>query len=391
MQPDDAEGAGDGDILSRSNAPGQRSGPLGLVAGDCPMSGAPMLTLAIPALNESAIILENAAELKGWMTQNLPEVPFEILVIDDGSTDGMGDLLEAAAAEDPRLRVVHHVQNMGRGRGVRTAMAESDSDYLIVLDADLSYGPEHIPALLEPLQRGRADVTLASPYHKDGAVENVPGVRALMSRWGNRVLVHSFQSDISTATCIVRGYTREVMDHLELVNDGKDLHLEVLYKAELLGFRIKEVPAKLIWRDRKRGRSDRGGMSEWLWNNPLLKMRRVIVSHFLFNFIARPTLLFFGPILAGFLIALYGTISLVVAYLGRLFAGDVQPLRQTLLDGQLTLTLTLASFLISVFVLFFLFIASQAKKYFEEQYILSTRSHFLLKQMQRRQDRESGS
>lgn len=355
------------------------------------MTASPTLTLAIPALNESAIILKHVDELTSWMGANLPDVSFEILVVNDGSTDGMGELLESAADGDPVLRVAHHAQNMGRGRGVRTAMTESKGDYLIVLDADLSYGPEHIPALLEPLHRDRADVTLASPYHPEGIVENVPGIRAMMSRWGNRVLVHSFQSKISTATCIVRGYTREVMDHLELINDGKDLHLEVLYKAEILGFRIQEVPAKLIWRDRDRGQTTGGGISSWLWNNPLLKMRRVIVSHFLFNFIARPTLLFFGPILAGFLIALYGMISLITVYLGRVFAGDAQPLRQTLLDGQLTLTLTLASFLISVFVLFFLFIASQAKKYFEEQFILSTRSHYLLKQMQRRQDTGSGT
>lgn len=345
-----------------------------------------MLTLAIPALNESSIILGNVKELKGWMEANLPDVSFEILVINDGSTDGMGELLDQAAAADPQVRVAHHAQNLGRGRAVRTGMADSTSDYLIVLDADLSYGPEHIPDLLDPLRRNRADVTLASPYHPEGAVRNVPGMRALMSRWGNWILVRSFQSKISTATCIVRGYTREVMDHLELINDGKDLHLEVLYKAEILGFRIQEVPAKLIWRDRKRGQAAKGGMSGWLWNNPLLKMRRVIVSHFLFNFIARPTLLFFGPILAGLLIALYGAISLLAVYFGRLFAGEDQPLRQTLLDGQLTLTLMLASFLISVFILFFSFIASQAKKYFEEQYILSTRSHFILKQLQRRND-----
>lgn len=346
----------------------------------------PMLTLAIPALNESSIILDNVVELKRWMGEHLPEVTFEILIIDDGSTDGMDQLLQDASASDPHLRVAHHAQNMGRGRAVRTAMAETESDYLIVLDADLSYGPEHIPALLGPLRENRADLTLASPYHPDGVVENVPFIRAAMSRYGNRVLVNAFNSDISTATCIVRGYTRETMDHLELINDGKDLHLEVLYKAEILGFRIHEVPARLIWRDRKRGQVQSSSLMTRLKNNPLLKMRHVIVSHFLFNFIARPTLLFLGPILIGLLIALYGTVSLLWVYLGRLFAGEANPLRQTLLDGQLTLTLTLASFVISVFILFFLFIASQAKKYFEEQYILSTRSHYLLKRMHRAQD-----
>lgn len=347
----------------------------------------PTLTLAIPALNESAIILDNAAELAVWMAEHLPDVSFEILVIDDGSTDGMGELLDRASQADDKLRVVHHPQNLGRGRGVRTAMREARGQFLIVLDADLSYGPEHIPALLQPLQNDRADITLASPYHPDGEVANVPFSRAQMSKMGNKVLAHSFQSDISTATCIVRGYTREVMDHLELVSDGKDLHLELLYKAEILGFRLKEVPAKLIWRDRKRGQSNKKGLAR-LTSFSIFKMRHVIVSHFLFNFIAKPKLLFIGPILLGLLIALYGTLNLTWVFLSRYFAGDEMPFRQTLIDGQLTLTLTVASFVIAVFFLFFFFTVSQAKRYFEEQYILSTRTHYLLKQVQRQFDRQ---
>lgn len=346
------------------------------------------LTLAIPALNEAPIIMGNVNELKHWMAENLPDLIFEVLIIDDGSTDGMGELLDEEALCDKHLRVVHHSVNMGRGHGVRTAMKASRGEYLIVLDADLSYGPEHIPALLEPLQSGMADVTLASPYHKDGEVRNVPRTRAAISRWGNRILANSFRSDISTATCIVRGYNREVMDHLELVNDGKDLHLELLYKAEILGFRIKEIPAKLIWRDPNRGKpmARRGG---WLLDNPLIKMRRVFLSHFLFNFIAKPKFLFLGPVIMGLLISIWGTMSLLWSFVARVVAGEPTPLRQTLIDGQLTLSLTVVALILSVFFLFIFFVASQAKRYFEEQYILATRSHYVLKKVQARLDHKT--
>lgn len=347
------------------------------------------LTLAVPAFNESAIIMGNVAELKRWMGENMPETSFEILVIDDGSTDGMGELLDWMAANDTQLRVAHHPRNMGRGRGVRTAMRESRSAYMIALDADLSYGPDHIPALLAPLTDGKADITLASPYHPDGVVENVPFTRALLSRAGNKVIAGSFQSDINTATCIVRGYTREVMDHLELINDGKDLHLELLYKAEILGFRLKDIPARLIWRDRKRGKSEKQGV-RWIFDSPIFKMRHIIVSHFLFNFIAKPKLLFLGPVLIGFLVFIYGALNLTSVFFYRLFSGEAQPLRETLIDGQLTLALTAASFILAVFFLFFFFVASQAKQYFEEQYILSTRSHYLLKKISRQLDNGNG-
>ncbi|MEQ8402139.1 MAG: glycosyltransferase family 2 protein [Silicimonas sp.] len=342
----------------------------------------PSLTLAIPALNESDIIVGNVDELHRWMAANLSDVDYEILVINDGSSDGMGELLDAKAADDGRFRVAHHPVNLGRGRAVRTAMAVTESDYLITLDADLSYGPHHIARMLEPLQAGRADIVLASPYHPEGRVENVPALRAWMSRNGNRILSRSFASGIHTATCIVRGYTREVIDHLELINDGKDLHLEVLNKAEILGFRVTEVPAELVWRDRNRGRApaQRGRSFR---NHPVYRMRRVIVSHLVFNFIARPQILFVGPILIFLGSAAYGTALLTVAFVGRWRDGVAQPLRTTFIEGQLTLFLSIGAMLLAMVFLIFSFLAAQTKKYFEEQYILSTRSHYVLKQINR--------
>ena len=338
------------------------------------------LSIAITALNESSIIIKNLKEIKNWLKKNLPLVSFEILVVNDGSSDGMGELLDNAALKDKALRVVHHRVNMGRGRGVRTAIRESKGEFLILFDADLSYGPEHIFKLLEPLKKGEADITLASPYHKDGVVKNVPFMRLVLSRLGNKVLAKSFKSNINTVTCIVRGYRRDVIEQIELINDGKDLHLELLYKAELLGFRIKEIPAKLIWRDRKRGKSNDKRLA-WYKNNPLIKMKSVIVSHFIFNFLAKPKLLFLLPVIVGVFISLYGLSSLLWEISKKFLNGEADPIRQALIDGQLTLILTSISFIVSIFFVFMFFIASQAKQYFEEQYILSTRSNYLLKKI----------
>ena len=338
------------------------------------------LTLVVPAFNESEIILHNVAELNQYMSEKLPDVTYEVLVIDDGSDDGMGAMLDAAAAATSNLAVFHHPYNMGRGAAVRTAIRETSTAYMIVFDADLSYSPDHIKPLLEPLMNGTAEVTLASPYHPDGLVENVPFIRAAMSRVGNQILTRSFDTPLHTATCIVRGYTREVLDHLELNNTGKELHLEVLYKIEMLGFRIREIPARLIWRDRKRGQSKKEGIRSLL-HNPVFKMRSVILSHFLFNFITRPKFLFVGPVLAGIAATLYGLLSLVYAFIDRVSSGHAEPFRATLIEGNLTLLMTLSSFIISIFFLFFFFIASQMKHYFEEQYVLSTRSQYLLKKV----------
>lgn len=344
----------------------------------------PTLSLVIPALNESKIIMTHVRELQGWMAKNLPDLIYEILVINDGSTDGMGEMLEAECANDPTLRVLHHPVNMGRGRAVRTGMEGSESDYLIALDADLSYGPDHIKALLEPLMTGRADLTLASPYHPDGHVENVPAFRAWLSKWGNRVLSGAFESGARTVTCVVRGYTRNLIDHLELINNGKDFHLEVLYKTELLGFRVEEVPARLVWRDKDRGKIQKSD-GNIITRNPLFKMRKAIFSHLVFNFFSRPQILFIAPMLFLFGLVLFGGFSLLAVWFGLMADGQpiLSALRTTLIEGQLTFQIIVGSTILFGVLLLFLFLAAQAKKYFEEQYIQNARINVRLKHLQK--------
>lgn len=350
------------------------------------MSTHTQLSLVIPALNESAIIVKHVRELATWMQNNLPQIRYEIVVVNDGSTDGMDKLLADESTRMPQLHVLHHPTNWGRGRAIRTAMENTDSDYLIALDADLSYGPEHIKGLLAPLMNGTADLTLASPYHPEGKVVNVPGFRAWLSRTGNRVLSRSFQQRYYTTTCVVRGYTRRLIDHLELVSTSKELHLEVIYKTELLGFTIIEVPATLAWRDKQRG-SAPSGIANKIRHHAIIKMRRAILSHFLFNFFSKPKLLFLGPILALLLSSLYGFGTLIHVFFNNLAANDSASigsiLRDTLIQGELTLTLTAISVILLLIFVMFLFLASQTKRSAEEQYILSARSNYRLKMLER--------
>lgn len=344
------------------------------------------LAMIIPALNESGIIMQNVEELKRWMAAELPQITYEIVIVNDGSTDGMGAMLEQASANDPHLRVVHHITNMGRGRAVRTGMAATTSHFLIALDADLSYSPDHIKPMLEPLVSGQADMTLASPYHRDGVVENVPAFRAWLSKWGNKVLSGAFTSPVKTVTCVVRAYTRELIEHMELINNGKDFHLEVLYKAELLGFRVAEIPARLVWRDKDRGKVDKS-VGNFITRNPLFKMRKAIFSHLVFNFFSRPQLLFIGPIILLLAICVFGSLSIMISWLHLMADGQavMTAARQALLGGQLTFSIVVGSTILLFALTFFMFLASQSKKYFEEQYIQNARINYRLKQIQKQQ------
>ena len=89
------------------------------------------LSLIIPAFNESAIIAANVDELSVWLKNNLPDLSCEIVVVNDGSNDGMGELLESLKPLYPCLKVAHHKRNLGRGRGVRTGFKESKGNYVV--------------------------------------------------------------------------------------------------------------------------------------------------------------------------------------------------------------------------------------------------------------------
>lgn len=332
------------------------------------------ISLVIPAYNEAGIITGTVGQLDAFMRANMPGRSFEIIVVDDGSSDGMYARL--AELDMPGLRVERHPRNLGRGAGIRTGFAAARGAYVVTLDSDLSYAPDHIPRLLAPLEAGEADIVLASAYHPDGVVRNVPFVRAKLSYYGNKVLSAGVRGQLHTLTCMVRAYRREVVETLELVNSGKDLHLEIIQKANMLGYRIVEVPATLDWRDKSRAKRVGKG-----WRFPLLAMSGTIASHLVYNYVLRPGSMLILPvvslgfvILLGGLMLLYGWIANIIHLAGHgFFRALYEGLRTTLLDGWLTLTIMGGSAFFLLIFLAFYFQSHQSKKQFEELYILLTR------------------
>jgi glycosyltransferase involved in cell wall biosynthesis len=352
----------------------------------------PEVSFIIPAYNEAKILPAHIGELKDWLAANMSDLVYEIIVVDDGSTDGMGDAVEALAADDPRLRVARHGCNLGRGRALRTGFEESAGEFVISLDADLSYSPDHIPKLLEPLRQGKADITLASAYHPDGSVSNVPFSRALMSRWANRLMRTGVHGLVHTVTCMVRGYRREAIDELELINDGKEIHLEIVQKAILFGLRVYEVPAHLHWRERERRKT---GPKTLLGRIPFLSMSRTIVSHLVYNYMLRPGSLFMVPVVMLVSAVLGGIAMLCVGWTLKLqaWSGGVslsvlyRTFRDTLLEGQLTVAATVACFLTLLIFVSFYFSSQQNKKNFEELYVMLARMNARIKHLEKREHR----
>lgn len=247
------------------------------------------ISVIMPCFNEAAAIEKNAGEMERYL-KTLGR-PYQLILVDDGSTDSTPRILDSMRSST--ITVAHHYRNRGRGAALRTGFDAATGSYVFTFDADLSYSPDHIKSMLAELERG-ADVVLAAAYHAQGRVENVPFFRAWISRMGNRVL--TIGRPLTTVTCVVRGYRKEVVDSLALFSEGKDIHLEILSKAEDLGYRVVEVPARLKWRATKMVAGQSGA------RRSTFKLFAHVTSHLQFLFTDAPFVLL-GATAAALIIA----------------------------------------------------------------------------------------
>src|SRR5258706_11111628 len=113
------------------------------------------LSVIIPCFNEKETIVEIVKAVKAV------ELAFEILIVDDGSTDGTREILQAMSL-DPLVRIIYHERNQGKGAAVRTGFKEAQGEILLIQDADNEYDPREYPSLLKPIEEGKASVVYES-------------------------------------------------------------------------------------------------------------------------------------------------------------------------------------------------------------------------------------
>jgi glycosyltransferase involved in cell wall biosynthesis len=234
------------------------------------------ISVIVPMYNEAANLPGNIEKIKNAL--RITEVPFEIVPVDDGSSDDTLGKLLVMARDDECLRPVGYPDNSGRGRALRYGMRHARGKYILTTDADLSYDESYLPAMHQLLTNPSApDMVVGSPYMEGGKTLNVPGLRLFISRMGNMVLSRIMPGNLKTVTGILRGYRAEAVKSLDLESNGKEIHLEILSKGIAAGFRVVEFPAVLT--GRKRGKSK-------------FRFRATALSHILFSFFEKPTILF---------------------------------------------------------------------------------------------------
>jgi dolichol-phosphate mannosyltransferase len=203
---------------------------------------------------------EEAENLPGIAAAILDVLPAAILlVVDDSSPDGTGELAEQLAADQPRIRVHHRPGKEGLGKayldGFRVALAGGATS-LIQMDADWSHDPAVLPSLLAPIAEDRADLVIGSRYVKGGRVLDWGLGRRIVSRGGSlfaRIVLSLKANDLTGGFKAWRGSTLAAIPFEGIHAGGYVFQIEMTYRASRAGARVAEVP--ITFRDRQVGHS----------------------------------------------------------------------------------------------------------------------------------------
>ncbi|RME06475.1 MAG: glycosyltransferase family 2 protein [Anaerolineae bacterium] len=204
------------------------------------------LTVLIPVYNEAKTLREIVRRVQATQLAD------EILLVDDGSTDGTREIL-AELEQQPGIRVILHERNQGKGAAVRTGIQNARGDILLIQDADLEYDPRDYPRLLQPIQEGLADVVYGSRFL--GAPRRVAMfwhmvANKLLTLMTN-ILYDTILTDMETGYKVFR---REVLDGMPLRANRFDFEPEFTAKVLKRGVRIFEVPISFNPRDYDEGK-----------------------------------------------------------------------------------------------------------------------------------------
>jgi glycosyltransferase involved in cell wall biosynthesis len=167
------------------------------------------LSILMPFLNEEDIIVENTRTVMSMMREL--KINYEIVLIDDGSTDGSFELLHRAFAKEKHVKLVRNHQNFGKGWVIKTGYEYSSGDYILFLDSDLELSPYHIPNFLRIMDEEKADAVIGSKLHKDSILD-YPKARRVFSKTYYFMIRILFGLPIMDSQTGIKLFKREVLE-----------------------------------------------------------------------------------------------------------------------------------------------------------------------------------
>jgi len=209
------------------------------------------LSIVVPSYNEYSTILRVLDDL---LSLDIPGKELEVIVIDDGSTDGTRALIESL--DDSRLVCIHHAKNLGKGAAVRTGLAVARGTHVLIFDADHEYDVQDIPRLVTPILSGRAEVVYGNRMSGFGTVHP-----SLWHALGNKsmtlfanILFGSAISDLHTCLKLV---PMPLINSFDLTEGGFGLDTEISAEVLRAGFRPFQVPISYVGRSKEEGKKIR--------------------------------------------------------------------------------------------------------------------------------------
>lgn len=213
------------------------------------------LSVIVPTFNES----ENIIRVLEAISKNLPSnILAEVLVVDDNSPDGTGQIAEEYAnkvnCENHRckLRVIHRVNKNGLSSAILAGIMSSVGSNVLVMDSDFSHPPEIIPMMYQELEKSEYDMVVASRYIQGGSVRGWPLKRRIISKGATKIAQHGLGVDVKDPMSGFFAFKRTVIEGVKFDAIGYKLLLEILVKKGAL-LRVNEIP--YIFTDRRAGSS----------------------------------------------------------------------------------------------------------------------------------------
>jgi glycosyltransferase involved in cell wall biosynthesis len=216
----------------------------------------PRISIVIPAFNEAATLRSVVSQVRSA----LDGLPFEVIVVDDGSTDGTTELVRNL--QDEQAIAFFHTNNRGKGAALRTAFQHVKGDIVVIQDADLEYDPRDIPRLIGPILAGQADVVFGSRFHGPAQRIHLYWHR-VANRWLTWLTNLLFNLDLSDMETGYKAFRRSVLEKIVIREDRFGVEPELTAKAARRRCRIYEVPISYYGRDYSQGKKI--GLRDALW------------------------------------------------------------------------------------------------------------------------------
>jgi glycosyltransferase involved in cell wall biosynthesis len=206
------------------------------------------LDVVIPVLNEARALFDSVNALAAFLSNNLNDYEWAVVVADNGSTDATPSICQSLSEQDSRVRHVR-LEQRGRGRALKRAWAESNADIVAYMDVDLSTDLSALPQTIAAVDGEGYDIAIGSRLKRGAQVIGRSFKRELISRSYSLIFRAMFLAGFQDAQCGFKAVSRRAADDVAplVVDNGWFFDTEMLLIAEKNGYRIKEIPVK--WTD----------------------------------------------------------------------------------------------------------------------------------------------